>query len=71
MNTKYHRMSLTDLHPVNSIHHSNAENCFSGVTDKDVIEQMQEFNSLGHLSHMSGNYVTSYKGSSMYVGAVR
>jgi hypothetical protein len=54
------------MHPVNRTHHSNAENCFSGVTDNEVIEKIQEFNSLGHMSHMNDNYVTNYKGSSMY-----
>ena len=54
------------MHPVNSKHHSNAEICLPGVTDKEVIEQIQEFNSLGHMSHMNDNYVTSYKGSSIY-----
>ena len=66
MNTKYHRMSLTGMHPVNSTHHSNAENCFSGVIDNEVIEKIQEFNSLGHMSHMNDNYVISYKVSSVF-----
>lgn len=56
------------MHPVNSKHHSNAENCLLGVTDNEVIEQIKEFNSLGHMSHMDDNYVTSYEGSSVYAG---
>lgn len=30
------------------------------------IEQIQEFNSFGPMSHMNDNYMTSYNGSSMY-----
>jgi len=54
------------MHPVNSTHHSNAENGFSGVFGNEVIEQIQEFYSLEHMSHTNDNYVTNYKGSSMY-----
>jgi len=52
MNTKYHRMSLTGMHPVNSTDHSNAENCFSGVTDKEAIEQIQEFKTHWDICHI-------------------
>jgi hypothetical protein len=55
----YHMMSLTLMHPVNSRHYSNAENSFPGVMDNKVIEQIQEFNFLGNVSHMNDNYVTS------------
>lgn len=66
VNTRYHKMSLTGMHSVNSTHHNNAESCFCSVIGKKVIEQIQELNSLGHMSRMNDNYVTSYNGSSMY-----
>jgi hypothetical protein len=50
MNTKYHRMSLTGMHPVNSRYHSNARNYFSGIIDNNVIKQIQEFNFLEYMS---------------------
>jgi hypothetical protein len=58
-------MSLTGMHPVNSRHHSNAKNYFSGIID-NIIEQIQEFNSLEYMSCMNDNYIRSYKGSSLY-----
>jgi hypothetical protein len=38
VNTKYHRISLTGMHPVNSRHPENSKTYFSDINDNKAIE---------------------------------